>query len=105
MYPSPGFLIVASIGALIVVGPFVYALVKLCRVGQSGRLVSLLSALLVLGMGLCIFKLEPIAGTVSFEENAVLFLGLWGFMFYFLAGVVVMASFLKRKLLRMPANH
>lgn len=92
---SGGFYVVASVGTLLVALPFALLMFSLWRLSFWGRSVVFIAATAVLGLGSAIYSSEPFGSKGSTEENVVMFLGMWGLLFYLLtsvAGVIALAK-------------
>ena len=92
---SGGFYVVVSVGTLLVAVPFALLMFYLWRLSFWGRSVVFIAATIVVGLAAAIYSSEPFVGKASTEENVVIFLGMWGLLFYLLvsvAGVVALAK-------------
>jgi hypothetical protein len=101
---SAGFCVVLIVALLLVVGPFSLLMIKFWRSGTLGKTGFGLSILAVVALAISFFVDEPLAGSDSFEENLVLFLGAWGFSFYSIVGLSSIVNFARRALTKSPPN-
>jgi len=101
---NTGFYVVLIVALLLVVGPFSLLMTKLWRSGTLGKTSFGLSVLAVVALAISFVVDEPLTGSGSFEEDLVLFLGIWGFSFYSIVGLSSIVNFARRALAKSPAN-
>ena len=78
-----GFVIVVFVELLIVAPPAILLTIKLWHAGTIGRFLAIATILLVGVLSFFLSMPDAEIGTGSFDGRVVIFLAMWGYLFYF----------------------